>query len=93
MPDTVEPTAVPAPPLGSAPPAQLNVRFERNPDGWVTAQIAEVPAAISQGRDETEAWRNVLDALHDLSHMPTRAERIATTIQARLIEPLLSLRR
>ena len=74
-------------------PHALNPRFETNPDGWVTAQFVEVPEAISQGRDESEAFRNLLSALYDLVHRPTRAERIARVIQVRLIEPLLSLRR
>ncbi len=85
MPQTVEHAA-----LVEHPP-HLTVRYETNPDGWVTAQLVEIPEAISQGRDEDEAWVNVLDALHDLAHQPTRAERIATTLQARLFEPLLSL--
>jgi hypothetical protein len=74
-------------------PRSLTVRYVNNPDGWVTALIVEVPAAISQGRDEDEAWSNVLDALHDLAHKPSQAERMAMTIQARVIEPLLALRR
>lgn len=74
-------------------PHALNVRYEPNPDGWVTAQVVEVPAAISQGRDESEAFRNLLGALYDLTHVPTGAERIATTLQARVIEPLLALLR
>jgi hypothetical protein len=76
-----------------AHPPSLTVRYKTNPDGWVTAQIVEVPGAISQGRTEDEAWVNVLDALHDLAHRSTRAERIATTIQSRVIEPLLALLR
>ncbi len=32
-------------------------------DGWVCAQIAEVPEAISQGRNATEAKANVAEAL------------------------------
>jgi hypothetical protein len=74
-------------------PTSLTVRYERNPDGWVTAQFVEVPAAISQGRTPHEAWVNLLGAVYDLAHPPTRAERIATTIQARVIEPILSLPR
>lgn len=33
---------------------------------WWTAQIVEVPAAISQGKTPHEACANVLDALDDL---------------------------
>jgi predicted RNase H-like HicB family nuclease len=32
-------------------------------DGWILAQIAEVPEAISQGRTPDEATRNVSEAL------------------------------
>lgn len=69
-------------------PTQLTVLYTRNDDGWITAQIAEFPAAISQGRTEHEAWTNVLDALHDLTHEPTPAERAAAIVQARVVEPL-----
>lgn len=65
-------------------PEQLNFRYTRNPNGWVTAQIVEYPAAISEGATEHEAYLNVLEALHDLTHEPTAAERIALTAQARL---------
>jgi hypothetical protein len=69
-------------------PTQLTVLYTTNDDGWITAQIAEFPAAISQGRTEHEAWTNVVDALHDLTHQPTPAERAAAVVQARVIEPL-----
>jgi hypothetical protein len=81
------------PPAQVAHPNALNVRYERNPDGWVTAQFVELPEAISQGRDESEAFRNLLSASHDLMYVPTPADRIARAIQVRVIEPLLSLRR
>jgi uncharacterized protein YdcH (DUF465 family) len=55
------------------------------------AQVVEWPAAISQGRDEDEAFRNLLEAMRDLTHEPTGAERVALTLQARVIEPLLGL--
>lgn len=32
-------------------------------DGWVCAQVAEVPEAISQGRTHEEAKANVVEAL------------------------------
>jgi predicted RNase H-like HicB family nuclease len=41
----------------------LTIRYSDAGDGWVTAQIAEIPGAISQGADRTEARANVLDAL------------------------------
>src|SRR5437588_8342843 len=75
-------------PAGRTDPAQLTVLYTRNDDGWITAQIAEVPAAISQGRTEHEAWTNVLDALHDLTHEPTIAERASAAVQAKIIEPV-----
>jgi hypothetical protein len=61
-------------------------------DGWVTAQVVEFPAAISQGRTEHEAGVNVVDALRDLTHEPTPAERLALTVQTRIVEPLVELR-
>ncbi len=73
---------------GRTDPTHLTVLYTRNEDGWITAQIAEFPAAISEGRTEHEAWTNVLDALHDLTHEPTSAERAAAIVQARVIEPL-----
>ena len=73
--------------------ARLTVEFTENPDGWVSAQIEEFPAAISQGRDKDEALANVLDALHDLTHQPTASERVAFTVQARVVEPVLHLLR
>jgi predicted RNase H-like HicB family nuclease len=72
---------------GGSDPTQLTVLYRTNEDGWVTAQIAEYPAAISQGRTEHEAWTNVLDALHDLTHEPTATERLAALGTARIVEP------
>ena len=66
----------------------LTIQYEDAGDGWITARIREVPEAISQGRTRDEAYVNVLDALHDLTHRPTVAERVAFTVQARVIEPL-----
>jgi predicted RNase H-like HicB family nuclease len=42
---------------------RLTIRYSDAGDGWVTAQIAEIPAAISEGRTRQEARENVLDAL------------------------------
>lgn len=44
---------------------ELHVRFTDAGDGWITAQIVEVPAATSQGRTREEARANVLDALRE----------------------------
>jgi predicted RNase H-like HicB family nuclease len=41
----------------------LTIRYSDAGDGWVTAQIAEIPGAISQGATREEARANVLDAL------------------------------
>lgn len=41
----------------------LTVRYSDAGDGWVTAQIAEIPGAISQGESRAAARANVLDAL------------------------------
>jgi len=84
-------TADAAAPVGRSD--HLTVEFSENPDGWVTAQIREIPPAISQGRNRDEAWVNVFDALHDLAHQPTAAEGVAFTVQARVVEPLLRLLR
>ena len=84
-------TAIASHPAGSSDLASLTFRYTRNPDGWVTAQIAEFPEAISQGASEHEAYVNVLEALHDLTHEPTLTERIAFTAQARVVEPLEGL--
>jgi predicted RNase H-like HicB family nuclease len=41
----------------------LTIRYSDAGDGWVTAQIAEIPGAISQGESREQARANVLDAL------------------------------
>jgi predicted RNase H-like HicB family nuclease len=41
----------------------LTVRYSDAGEGWVTAQIAEIPGAISEGKTREEARANVLDAL------------------------------
>jgi hypothetical protein len=76
-------TATPEP---GVDPAQLTIEYTQNEDGWVTAQVVEYPAAISQGPTQHEAWLNVLNALHDLTHEPTFAERAAFTVDARIAE-------
>lgn len=62
----------------------LTIVYEDAGDGWVTAQIAEVPAAISQGRTRAEARANVISALHDLTHEPTLPERLLYRMRALL---------
>ncbi len=44
----------------------LTIWYEANDDGRITAQVAELPGAISEGRTREEARTNVLDALQVL---------------------------
>jgi hypothetical protein len=78
--------AAPTPDAGSDEPARLTITYSENDDGWITAQVVEYPAAISQGATQHEAWVNLLDALHDLTHTPTLAEHVAFTVDAWLGE-------
>ena len=41
----------------------LTIRYSDAGDGWVSAQVAEIPGAISEGKTREEARANVLDAL------------------------------
>jgi predicted RNase H-like HicB family nuclease len=41
----------------------LTIRYEDAGDGWILAQVLEVPGAISQGKTRQEARANVIDAL------------------------------
>jgi predicted RNase H-like HicB family nuclease len=57
-------------------------------DGWICAQIAEVPEAISQGRTPEEATANVTEALElalewrrdEGEALPTPAEVTVTPV-------------
>ena len=42
---------------------RFTIRYSDGGDGWVMAEIQEVPGAISQGRTREEARENVTDAL------------------------------
>lgn len=42
---------------------RFTIQFSDGGDGWVMAQVEEVPGAISQGRTREEARTNVVDAL------------------------------
>jgi len=43
---------------------QLTVRMEKDPDtGWFVVQCVELLAAITQGKTEEEAMRNIRDAI------------------------------
>ena len=60
-------------------------------DGWICAQIAEVPEAISQGRTLDEAKANVTEALElalewrrdDGEPLPKRAQVTVTPVTVR----------
>jgi len=47
----------------SEQPTRYTAMLTFGADGWVTAQVVEVPEAISQGRTAAEAKTNVIDAL------------------------------
>jgi predicted RNase H-like HicB family nuclease len=42
---------------------RFTIRYSDGGDGWVMAQVEEVPGAISQGRTREEARENVIGAL------------------------------
>ncbi len=44
----------------------LTIRYEEAGEGWLTAQVVEIPGAISEGHSRGEARANVLDALETL---------------------------
>jgi predicted RNase H-like HicB family nuclease len=44
-------------------PLQFTIVYQDGDDGWVVAQVKEVPGAVSQGRTREEARENVIDAL------------------------------
>jgi predicted RNase H-like HicB family nuclease len=42
---------------------RFTIVYEQGDDGWLVAQVKEVPGAVSQGRTRAEARENVIDAL------------------------------
>jgi predicted RNase H-like HicB family nuclease len=42
---------------------RFTIRYTDGGEGWIMAQVEEVPGAISQGRTRAEARENVIDAL------------------------------
>lgn len=42
---------------------RFTIHYSDDGDGWIMAQVEEVPGAISQGRTREEARENVTDAL------------------------------
>jgi predicted RNase H-like HicB family nuclease len=60
----------------------FTIHFTDGGDGWIMAQVEEVPGAISQGRTREHARANVTDALRlmlrpepDTSMAPDRESR------------------
>lgn len=49
--------------MGMSESLRFTIMFADGDDGWVVAQVKEVPGAVSQGRNRAEARKNVLDAL------------------------------
>jgi predicted RNase H-like HicB family nuclease len=48
-------------------PLRLTIVYEDAAgDGWVTARVAEVPGAISEGATRAQAKENVIDALRGI---------------------------
>jgi predicted RNase H-like HicB family nuclease len=47
-------------------PLRLTIVYEDAGDGWVTARVAEVPGAISEGASRADAKENVIDALRGI---------------------------
>ncbi len=45
---------------------ELTIVYEDAGDGWITASVAEVSGANSQGRTREQARENVIDALHEI---------------------------
>ena len=41
--------------------AQINLTLDK--DGWIVAECLELPGCVSQGRTETEAMKNILEAI------------------------------
>lgn len=60
----------------------FTIRYSPLEDGWVMAQVEEVPGALSQGRTREEARENVLDALR-LMLTTSRAPMIPTASRSR----------
>jgi predicted RNase H-like HicB family nuclease len=42
---------------------RFTIRYSDGGEGWIMAQVEEVPGAISQGRTRPETRENVTDAL------------------------------
>jgi predicted RNase H-like HicB family nuclease len=53
---------------------RFTIHYSDGGDGWIMAQVEEVPGAISQGRTREQARANVTDALR-LMLKPEPGER------------------
>jgi hypothetical protein len=66
----------------------LTIVYEEAENGWIAARIEQFPGAISQGRTREEARANVIEALRDLTHRPTPAERATTRLRQRAMRAM-----
>ncbi len=48
---------------GMSDALRFTIRYSDGGEGWIMAQVEEVPGAISQGRTREEARENVTEAL------------------------------
>lgn len=63
---------MPAGPLSATPGLGL----------YRNVHVQRPPVDIPQCRDESDAFRNLLEAAYDVAHVPSGPERVAMTIQA-----------
>ena len=42
---------------------EYNVVYQEIEDGWIMAQVAELPGAVTQGKDMEEARDNIKEAV------------------------------
>ena len=66
---------------------RFTILFEEGEDGWLVAQVKEVPGAVSQGRTRAEARENVIDALRlmlspEPGASPSDSEAVELTLSA-----------
>lgn len=63
---------------------RFTIHYSDGGEGWIKAQVEEVPGAISQGRTRPQARENVIDALRlmlkpepDQTPIPTASRSIS----------------
>jgi len=66
---------------------RFTITYEDGEDGWLVAQVKEVPGAVSQGRNRAEARENVIDALRlmlspEPDGAPGNSEALELTLSA-----------